>query len=75
MNIKSVFQRIKDAFKGNKTFKPSIINSSISSSPPKIKRPGRGAYFHNNRKRTRGRNIQYVLMPNGRTKVIRHETI
>lgn len=73
MNLKSVFQRIKEAFKGNRTFKPSVISDAMSAAPPKIKRPGRGAYFHNNRKRTRGRNIQYVAMPGGRTKVIRHE--
>ena len=41
----------------------------------KTKRPGRGAYFTNNRKRTRGRNIQYIIMPNGAARLIRHETI
>ena len=75
MNIRSVFQRIKEAFKGNREFKPTIIDNEMSAATPKIKRPGRGAYFHNNRSRTRGRNLQYIAMPNSRTNVIRHETI
>ena len=75
MNIRSVFQRIKEAFRGNREFKPTIIDNEMSAATPKIKRPGRGAYFHNNRRRTKGRNLQYIVMPNSRTKVIRHETI
>ena len=71
----TVFQRIKDAFKGNARFKPSVIDGEISAMPPRIKRPGRGAYFHNNRKRTAGRNVQYIQLANGNTKLIRHETI
>lgn len=74
MKIASIFSRIKRAFKG-KADKPNVITEAISTAAPKIKRPGRGAYFHNNRKRTRGRNVQYVFMPGGRTKLIRHETI
>ena len=75
MNIRSTFERVKRAFKGNQRFKPTVIDGEVSAAPPKIMRPGRGAYFHNNRKRTKGRNLQYAAMPNGRTRVIRHETI
>lgn len=74
MSIRSIFSRIKEAFKG-KVHKPGVLNENISTAAPSIKRPGRGAYFHNNRKRTRGRNVQYVFMANGHSKLIRHETI
>lgn len=71
--MKNLFAKIASWFK-----KPQVkeaAHNAIASTPIKVKKPGRGAYFHNNRKRTRGRNTQYVLMPNGRTRVIRHETI
>jgi hypothetical protein len=74
MKIASIFSRIKRAFKG-KSDKPEMITEAISTAAPKIFRPGRGAYFHNNRKRTKGRNVQYVTMPSGQTRLIRHETI
>ena len=74
MNIKSILARIKEAF-GGQVHKPEVLNENFSTASPSIKRVGRGAYFTNNRKRTRGRNVQYVLMTNGRTKVIRHETM
>lgn len=74
MNIKSIFTRIKEAF-GRTLHKPEVLNDSLSTAAPSIKRIGRGAYFTNNRKRTKGRNVQYVQLPNGRTRLIRHETI
>jgi len=74
MSIRSIFSRIKEAFKG-KAHKPEVLSENVSTAAPSIKRPGRGAYFHNNRKRTKGRNVQYVFMTNGCTKLIRHETI
>ena len=74
MNIKSIFKRIAEAFK-RKPNKPSVITEGISTAPPSIKKIGSGAYFKNNRKRTKGRNVQYVHLSNGKTKLIRHETI
>jgi len=74
MKIASIFSRIKQAFRG-KVDKPEVITEAISTAAPKIKKPGRGAYFKNNRKRTKGRNVQYVIMPSGHTRLIRHETI
>ena len=71
--MKSIFKRIKEAF--SKKEKPAVIANKIESQPFRLKKKGRGAYFTNNRKRTKGRNLQYVLMPNGRTRVIKHETI
>lgn len=38
------------------------------------KRLGKGQHFHNNRKRTKGRNVQYVHLTNGKTKLLRLET-
>jgi len=73
MKIASIFSRIKQAFRG-KVDKPEVITEAISTAAPKIKKPGRGAYFHNNRKRTKGRNVQYVVMGKY-TRLIRHETI
>ena len=56
--------------------KPSLAEMhALTTAAKVVKNVGRGAYFHNNRRRTRGRNIQYVAMSNGTTKVIRHETI
>jgi len=74
MSTRSIFARIKEAFKG-KIHKPEVLNEGLSTAAPSIKRPGRGAYFRNNRRRTKGRNVQYVFMANGRTRLIRHETI
>jgi len=72
MKILSIFKRIKDAF--SKKQKPVVIDGKISSAAPSIKRKGRGAYFNNNRKRTKGRTLQCIIMGD-RTKFIRHETI
>jgi hypothetical protein len=74
MKIATIFSRIKRAFKG-KVSRPEVLTEAVSTASPKIIRPGRGAYFHNNRKRTKGRNVQYAIMPNGHTRLIRHETI
>ena len=71
--MKSIFKRIKEAF--SKKEKPLVIANKIEAQPFRLKKKGRGAYFRNNRKRTAGRNLQYILMPNGRTRVIKHETI
>jgi hypothetical protein len=74
MKIASIFSRIKRAFKG-KTDKPEMITEAISTAAPKIKKPGRGAYFNNNRRRTKGRNVQYVIMPSAHPRLSRPETI
>jgi hypothetical protein len=71
--ITKAWEWVKNLFKK----KTHHLTAEILDTPVfnKTGRPERGAYFHNNRKRTRGRNIQYVAMPNGKTKLIRHETI
>lgn len=73
--MKNIFSKIASWFK--KPEKKSLREMYKESHPEPVKEHniGRGAYFHNNRKRTKGRNLQYVAMPDGRTKVIRHETI
>jgi len=71
--MKSIFRRIKEAF--SKKEKPVVIANKVESQPFRLKKKGRGAYFHNNRKRTAGRTLQYIQLANGRTKVIRHETV
>lgn len=70
-NIKSWFTR-----RDSKPEKKSLREMYQESHPEPVKpyKPGRGPMFTNNRKRTRGRNIQYVAMPNGRMRIIRHET-
>lgn len=71
--LSSVWNWVSNIFRR----KEKHLTDEVSELPmfSKTKRPGRGAYFTNNRKSTRGRNIQYVSLPNGRTKLIRHETI
>ena len=63
--IKSWFTRRKKA----------VTIETPKANPIPVKRKGRGAYFTNNRKRTRGRNIQYIQLVNGGTRVIKHETL
>lgn len=71
--ITKAWEWIKNLFKK----RGHHITAEILDTPVfnKSGRPGRGAYFTNNRKHTRGRNIQYVQLSNGKTKLIRHETI
>jgi len=71
-NIKTWFTR-----RESNPEKRSLREMYQESHPEAVKpyKPGSGQYFTNNRKRTRGRNIQYVVMPNGSTRVIRHETV
>jgi hypothetical protein len=73
--IKSVFEWVKGLFKKSK--KKSLVQLYEESNPiiNHRKTTGRGQYFKNNRKRTTGRTLQYIHMANGRTKVLRHETV
>ena len=67
--IRSWFSRKKE----NKTL--AEMYQETHPEPVKPYRPGRGPYFTNNRKRTRGRNIQYIALTNGGSRIIRHETL
>jgi len=69
---KNLFSKIKELFQKEQPTKAER-NELPTASP--FKKKGRGAYFHNNRKRTRGRTLQYIQLADGRTKVIRHETV
>jgi hypothetical protein len=68
--FKSAWEWFKRLFSGKQKLTPDILNQDVFV---KTKRIGRGAYFKNNRRRTRGRNIQYIPMKNGSTRIIRHE--
>ena len=75
-NMKNLISKIKSWFtKPEKKSLKELYKESHPEPVKPIKREGRGAYFHNNRKRTAGRNIQYVQLANGNTRLIRHETI
>ena len=74
--MKNLISKIKSWF--TKPEKKSLKELYKESHPELVatyKKPGRGAYFHNNRKRTRGRNIQYVNTGVCEKRLIRHETI
>ena len=73
--MKNLFAKIASWFKKPEKKSLREMYKETHSDPIKEHKIGRGAYFNNNRKRTKGRNLQYVAMSNGRTRVIRHETI
>lgn len=73
--MKNLISKIKNWFKKAEPKTKAEFHNPITAAPVKIKKQGRGAYFKNNRRTTRGRNIQYVALPDGRTRVIRHETV
>ena len=74
--MKNLISKIRNFF-NKKPEKKTLreLYNETHPEPKKLHKPGRGPYFSNNRKRTNGRNIQYVAMPDGRTRVIRHETV
>lgn len=74
--MKKLIEKIKGWF--NKRPEKNTFHELYHEAHPepiKAFKPGRGPYFNNNRKRTRGRNIQYVPMADGSTRVIKHETV
>jgi hypothetical protein len=71
--IKYLFRLIKEWMKGIFT-KKSILELPVET-PVIHKKRGRGEFFKNNRKRTKGRNMQYIEMADGSTRLIRHEAL
>jgi hypothetical protein len=73
--MKKIIEKILNWFRRSKKKTLAEMYQDAHPEPIKSFKPGRGLYFKNNRKRTRGRNIQYIQLANGGTRVIKHETL